>query len=152
MVAYEGSPNILVAGASDPPPGVSPNYFTRQNATKRHPRMYGAMLQVIQLYQNAGLTLWNFFNLGGLSSGYAWDAFEYYDQPLGTGNPTLDPINISNPQAKNQVKAEYAGAWYYWSTLNASTTSTTGTKKTTPGRNGMIRAIGFPRGMFRPTR
>jgi hypothetical protein len=142
--SYEGSPSVLVPGGLG-----RPNYGVRQNAVKRSPRMYGVVLQMAQVFQNAGITLLNYFNLGGQTGQDAWDAWESGNQQAGTGNPSLDVANATNPQAKNLVKSELGGAWSYWASLSKPTTIFT-TKK--PSRNGQVRATGLPRGVSRPTR
>jgi len=153
-IVYEWSPDFLVP--IDPlngnPPGNTPNYPLRQWAVKVHPRMYGVVLQFLQAYQDAGVTLANWFELGGDPGVNAWDAYDSGNQQRGTGNASVDTINATNPQAKNQVLSESAGAVHYWSTLVVPPTVTTTTsKKIFPGRNGQIRSIGFPRGAFRLT-
>jgi hypothetical protein len=150
MMAYEWAASIMIAA---PFPYTQVNYATRQNAAKRHPRMYGVVLYFLQAYQDAGLSVANWFELGGVNGPYAWDAYETGDQQRGTGNMVADAINVANPQAKNQVLSEPAGALNYWSTLVAAPviTTTTPTKKIFPGRNGRIRSTGFPRGAFRLT-
>jgi hypothetical protein len=157
MTAYEGAApaSVPVDPPGVQPPANTPNYALRMNATKRHPRMYAILLQYAQAFQDVGLTLWNYFNVGGGTSFSTWEAYERGDQQRGTGDMVADAINVTNPQAKNQVLSELGGAWHYWSTLvtpATTTTTTTTTKKITPGRNGPIRANGFPRGTFRTVR
>ncbi len=142
MVAYEAAPDVMIPGAPIPPPGNIPNYFARQKALQRHPRMYGIMLRVLQRCQDAGLSLWNHFNLGSGSGGFSWDAYEYFDQPAGTGDPSLDALNISSPMAMNQVKSEIAGALHYWSSLVPPVVVTPARPKLL--RNGMPKATGSP--------
>ena len=153
VIGYEGSVGGLVP--VDPvgslPPGNTPNFALRQNAAKRHPRMYGVLLRMAQKFQDAGLAMWSYFNLGAGTGYTCWSCYETGNQQRGTGDPVADAINIVSPQAKNQALNEVAGGIYRWATLVAPTKTTT-TNKIVPGRNGRIGAIGFPRGMFRPTR
>jgi hypothetical protein len=141
LVGYEGSPDILVPGGP-----ACPNYTVRQNAVKRHPRMFWVMLNQAQIFQDNGLTLWNYFDVAGASNEHAWDAWESGNQQAGTGDPSLDVVNVTNPQAKNLVKSEVGGAWRYWSTLSKAV-STIIKKKPTPGRNGQVGAIGLFKGV-----
>jgi hypothetical protein len=151
IVAYEGSPSTLLPSSplGQSPPGVTPNYAIRQNSIKRHPRMYGALLQYAQTCQDAGLALWNYFDIGANPSFNCWNSYEYANQPRGTGDMVADAINVTNPLDKNKTFNEVGGAWHYWSTLVAPPVTTTTTNKTIAGRNGRIRAIGFPKGEFR---
>ena len=155
VIAYEGGWGALVA--TDPAgveaPGNTPNFVLRQNAVKRHPRTYWALLQYAQAFQDAGLSMWNYFHIGGGPSYYCWDSYESGNQQRGTGDPVADAINITNPNAKNLILNEAGGAWHYWSTLVPSTGSPTTTpEKTGRGRNGRIRTTGLPKGVFRTTR
>jgi hypothetical protein len=147
MTAYEGGASALVVPFGDP------NFPLKQNAVKRHPRMYGVTLQMSQGYQDAGLTLWNYFDVGGQTSDACWGLYESGNMRMGTGNPVADAINVTNPQAKNQVLSEMGGGWHYWSTLSGAPSSSSPTPPTpTVLHNGRTRAIGIPRGLSRPTR
>ena len=152
MVCYEASPNILIPGTGSQA-GVqdaTPNFYHRQFGTKRHPRMFGIMLRKLQRSQDVGLGLWNQFNIGSGAGPFAWDAYEWYGQQRGTGDPSSDAINISDPFAMDQVVSELGGALGYWSSLVPSTTITTTVNKILPGRNGKLGSTGLPRGMLRP--
>jgi hypothetical protein len=150
MVGYEGGIGNLVpynpVGPNLNAPGIDPNYALRQNAVKRHPRMYWIILQFAQSYQDIGMTHWEYFDEGGVTILYDWGLYESANQQRGTGDPIADAFNITNPQAKNQVVSEEGGAWYHWSTLSTPPKTT---KKIIGGRNGQIRTIGYPRGMYR---
>jgi hypothetical protein len=145
MVAYEGSPEQLVP--INPAKVSSPAYMLRQNAVKRHPRIFGILLQMAQTFQDAGLTLWNWFYLGCDSTQSAWDAYESSHAQRGTGNPATDTINVTNPQAKDQILSESGGAVSYWASL--ANPSIRPTRLYPPTRNGRVRTIGLPRGMSR---
>jgi hypothetical protein len=151
VIAYEGSVDTLVP--IDPintgGPANTPNFVIRQQTARNHPRMYGVLLQMAQSYQDAGLTMWSYFHIGGSGSIHCWDSYVSGNQQRGTGTDA-DTINLTSPLEKNLVLNEEGGAWHYWSTLSAPAGTTT-TKKA-PGRNGKIRAIGLPHGMFRTTR
>jgi hypothetical protein len=104
-----------------------------------------------QGFQDGGLTHWEYFDVGGQSQVPCWGLYESGNMQRGTGNSTTDAINITDPGNKNVVLSELGGGWHYWSTLSAPKTTTT-TNPSVPGRNGQIRAIGYPRGMYRTTR
>ncbi len=149
VIAYEGSPDTLIpidpVGAQAP--ANTPNFFIRQQTMRRHPRMYGVILQMAQGFQDAGLTMWNWFQIGGNGSVHCWDCYESGNQQRGTGT-SADTINLTNPLAKNLALNEEGGALHFWSTLSAPSGTTTN-KQATEGRNGKIKAIGLPRGMNR---
>jgi hypothetical protein len=150
IVAYEcGFTNFVPVDPVGQPPGNDPNYAIRQNAVMQNPRMYGVCLQFAQQYQDAGLTHCEWFDVGGGTGFNDWGLYVSGNQQRGTGDPSLDTVNVSNPQAKNQVLAEEAGGWHHWATLSTPPKVTT-TNKITGGRNGQLRTIGYPRGMYRP--
>lgn len=145
MVAYEGSTDMLVPINSALV--KTPAYALRQNAVKRHPRIFGVVLQMAQGFQDVGLTLWNWFYLGVDSTSAAWDAYESANPGRGTGNPATDTINVTNPQDKEHVLSETGGAISFWASLVAPTIVQT--RPYPPTRNGRLRAIGLPRVMSR---
>ncbi len=80
VIAYEGSVDTLVPvdpiQDSGNPPGSTPNFSVRQQTVRRHPRMYGVVLQMCQGFQDAGMTMWNWFQIGGAGSYHCWDCYE----------------------------------------------------------------------------
>jgi hypothetical protein len=147
LVNYEGGPDILY-----PIPSTA-NTETRNHAINRHPRMYWWMLAYLQTLQDHGVTLNNDFYVAGTLSIYAWSAWFYWNQQAGTGNPTLDALNVSDPESATGIKSEVGGAIKFWGSLNPSpTTNPPKLLRSIPGRNGQLRATGYSRGLFRPTR
>jgi len=154
VVHYEGSLQTLT------PYSTMVNAYQTSHAMNRHPRMFNIILAgFLQGLQNAGSTLINIFVLGQSLTAFGgvpdeWTTWFGWKQQAGTGNPTLDPINVSDPEANDQVKSEVGGAMHVWSSLaaQASTPPPPSKKKLIPGRNGQIRATGFPHGANRPSR
>ena len=112
--------------------------------------MFGVILQIAQGYQDAGVTMASFYNIGGQTGFNCWDAYETGNQQRGTGNPITDAINLTNPLAKNQVFGEVPGGWNHWATLVAPTP--TPSNPVVKPRNGRMRTIGLYRGTHRTTR
>ena len=94
------------------------------------------------------MTLWNYFSLAFVQANQDWTAYEYANQPPGTGDLTLDAANVSSPQNKNLVKSEVGGAWSYWATLVNPKVPSIGKNPLVPGRNGRVGAIGLRKGVF----
>jgi len=137
-------------GSAPRPPANTPNYFARQQGVLRHPRMYNITLQMLQTAQNAGLARWRQYTSENGTGPDGWDTWEGTFQQPGTGDPTVDTINLTRPLAKNRILSEVGGALQHWASLVQPTTSNTTSKiKMVPGRNGMIRSYGFARGTFR---
>ena len=70
-----------------------------------------------QGFQDGGLTNWEYFDVGGQSQVPCWGLYESGNMQRGTGNASLDTLNITEPQNKNVVLSELGGGWHYWFTL-----------------------------------
>lgn len=168
---YEASPEALLPGPEYGSTGTTQgpylhigsnaflaNLFYRQQAVRRHPGMYGCQQFVCQHLNDEGVTLMNDYYDYGSSAQFAWSSSEWFDQQRGTGNRTLDALNISDPQAMTYtngsplagsgVLAEKAGALYDWNTLG----STVITPPPTGHRNNTLLVLSRPRNLFRTMR
>jgi len=87
------------------------------HAINRHPRMYHWTLAYLQLLQDSGMTLYNDFLRGGDHWHLRLVGLVQLGQQPGTGDPTLDALNISNPDAATGVKSEAGGAISRWAAL-----------------------------------
>ena len=145
LTTYEVAPETIVV--MNPGYGGPPNnfvdFYPLMYAIKRHPRMFGIVSRMIQKFQDAGMDIWNHYMLCGGGTVYAWDAWDWWNQQVGTGDPTVDAINITNPVAMNEVKSQTAGALQRWAALVHSPV-----KVSTPIRNAKLRASGLRRGML----
>jgi hypothetical protein len=120
ITTYEASLQVALhqdAGYSQIPPNGFPNFYPTYNAVKHHPRMYGIFLREFQKCQDAGMDLWLHYLLAGGDTGVAWDAWDYSAQQPGTGNASLDPVNVSDPTDYSQVKSQPGGAIQHWASL-----------------------------------
>lgn len=146
VVHYEGAIQNLT------PLNSTLNAQLRSHAMNRNPRMFHITLSgILQGLQDAGSTMINFFVLGGgpVSSGglpQEWATWFGWNQQPGTGDPILDAINISDPEANDQIKSEIGGAHQLWSSL---ATLPSRSKRLVAGRNGTVKAIGLPRGAYK---
>ena len=124
-VCYEGGPESLMLGSegdvvngpylrSNP---VNANAIERTHAIHRHPRMYGIILHYLQRLQDQGVTLFNDYFAMRFVQSYSWSAYEWYNQQRGTGDPSIDAVNVSDPEAMDTVKSEVGGAIYHWNSL-----------------------------------
>ena len=156
VVVYEGSPNILVPGSTTlpvPPGDLASTFYLRQNAIKRHPRMRAIMLRHLENYQSISIDLYNYYFLGSGKPDFCWDAYEAFGQQRGTGNSSTDAINITNPQALDQVTSEIGAAWHDWAAMvPASVVVVITNHRILPGRNGPIRGKGLRHGMYKLVR
>ena len=145
IICYEGGPEYSLPG------GSTADYNRRSRAVVRHPRMFGVMFGFLQKLQDAGCSLFNDYTLNYYVGPPVWGVYYGRDMQPGTGDPGLDAINITDPEALDQIKSEVGGAMNLWASLSGGGTPPK-PKRTIPGRNGQIKATGFPRGLFRPTR
>ncbi len=149
---YEASLDVVTPGAN------SQDGFALSAEILRHPRAYRLQLAHLQALANRGVVLSNQFFFGGFFVGEfgvtsGWTAWFGWNQQPGTGDPAIDTVNLSNPLAADQVKSEQGGAIKHWASLvPGSISPPPKPKRRIPGRNGQIKATGFPRGAFRPTR
>jgi hypothetical protein len=142
LACYEGGPDICS-------PYQDPSNFDRRNhAIVRHPRMYHIQMYHMQSLQDLGVTAYNdfYFSQGafvqaGLGE-FQWSAFIGWNQGLGTGNASLDTVNVSNPGDVAHVLSEVGGAIHWWASLTAG--SSQRSYRSNLGRNGKIRTIGDP--------
>ena len=145
LTTYEVAPETIVvmeAGYVGPPNNFV-MFYPIHYAIKRHPRMFGIVSRMLQKFQDAGMDIWNHYMLCGGGYNFAWDAWDWWNQQVGTGDPTVDAINIINPVAMNQVKSQTAGALQRWAALVHAPV-----KVSSPIRNAKLRASGLRRGML----
>ncbi len=149
LTTYEVAPeNVVVYEPGyNGPPNNYVGFYPLHFAIKRHPRMYGITSRLLQKFQDAGMDLWNHYPACGGVYGFAWDAWDWWNQQPGTGDPTLDAINASDPVAMDQVKSEVAGALQSWAALVPPPVKSV-PKGPLPTRNSKLRAFGLRRGML----
>ena len=151
---YEGGPDSFIA------PDTSGNYNVRNHTAIRHTRAYSVMLRYLQRLQDAGCEGINIFYLGAPTIGFhsdnqinqfLWSTYTAWNQQPGTGDPNVDTVNDTNPNALDQIKSEIGGAIKRWNSLVPSTVPIS-PKPPIRARNGQIKTTGFSRGHFHPVR
>jgi hypothetical protein len=145
--SYEGGLNGLT------PSGTFANYSERNYATERHPRMFHVFLRQLQKYQDAGMGRFHqyAFNIGFGSYQFGsypsmsmWNAWPGLTNLPGTGDPTADAINLTEPLNLGSVKSQVGGAMLRWASLvPGSGSGPPPTRTRTTGRWGPARRRRF---------
>ena len=142
IINYEGGPDYILPGSS------TANTFQRSHAAIRHPRMFGIMLGFLQKLQGAGVSLFNDYAMNYYAGPPVWGAYYGWNMQPGTGDPVRDAINITDPEAIDQIKSEVGGAISLWAKYSAGSPPPKPKRPIPP----QLKAIGYRRGMSGPAR